>query len=69
MEILHGELDKLREEEMRLRKDKLEKEYLYHREILKINHMRDELRTKSKERYSDLKELKELFTNHKRNKR
>jgi hypothetical protein len=62
---LHDELKKLREEELRLQKEKLDKEYLYHQELSRVYVARDELRASSGQRRSDLTELRQLLRKHK----
>lgn len=62
---MHEELKRLREEELRLQKEKLDKEYLYHKELSRVYATRDELRTSSGQRQSDLTELRQLLRKHK----
>lgn len=69
IQILHKQLEQLKEDGLRLKKDKLEKEYQYRRQMLKINNLRDDLTAKSKERFADLTELKQMFAHHKKTKR
>jgi len=45
--MLHDELTKLREEELRLQKEKLEKEYIYQKELSRVYATRDQLRVSS----------------------
>jgi hypothetical protein len=62
---LQEELRRLREEELRLHKDKLNKEYLYHKELRKVFASRDELRASSQQRRCDLSDLRQLLRKHK----
>lgn len=66
VEVLQEELKRLREEGLRLHKEKLDKEYLYHREMSRVLASRDELRTSSRQRQADLSELRQLLRKHKK---
>ena len=66
---MQEELDTLREEEVTLLREKAKRDSLYNREMMKINGMKDDIGTKSKQRQEELHELRQLFQKKKQSKK